>query len=112
MLHGTAAMHRDPNALGRSTMLHSIRKVQCVVKQELIIQNFVPKKNTAMAGAPEPAFEELLWTIAVARLLFGPQMNIQAPPNLTSGRQLLFGDGGDVHSSSPRRTWPLHACEL
>ena len=112
MLHGTAAMRRDANALGRSPMLHSIRKVQCVVMQELIIQNFVPKKNTAMAGAPEPAFEELLWSIAVARLLFGPQMNIQAPPNLTSGRQLLFGDGGNVHSLSPRRTWPLHACEL
>ena len=53
--------------------------------QELIIQNFVPKKNTAMAHAAEPPFEELLWTIAAARLLFGPKMNIQAPPNLTSG---------------------------
>jgi len=53
--------------------------------QELIIQNFVPKKNTAMAHVAEPPFEELLWTIAAARLLFGPKMNIQAPPNLTSG---------------------------
>ena len=35
-----------------------------------------------MAGAPEPALEEQLWTIAVARLLFGPSMSIQAPPNL------------------------------
>jgi FO synthase len=35
-----------------------------------------------MADAPEPALEEQLWTIAVARLLFGPGMSIQAPPNL------------------------------
>lgn len=38
-----------------------------------------------MAAAPEPPFGELLWTVAVARLLFGPSMNIQAPPNLTPG---------------------------
>ena len=54
--------------------------------QELIIQNFVPKKNTAMAHAAEPPFEEMLWTIALTRLLFGPSMNIQAPPNLTPGK--------------------------
>ena len=53
--------------------------------QELIIQNFVPKRGTAMALAPEPPLEELLWTLAVARLLFGPAMNVQAPPNLTPG---------------------------
>ena len=35
-----------------------------------------------MAAAPEPALEEQLWTIAVTRLLFGPGMSIQAPPNL------------------------------
>lgn len=58
--------------------------------QELIIQNFVPKKGTDMAGAPEPPFSELLWTIAVARLLFGPAMNIQAPPNLSPGWCLLM----------------------
>ena len=54
--------------------------------QELIIQNFVPKPGTRMADVPAPPFEELLWTIAVARLLFGPEMNIQAPPNLNAGR--------------------------
>ena len=54
--------------------------------QELIIQNFVPKKNTAMSHAAEPPFEEMLWTIAITRLLFGPSMNIQAPPNLTPGK--------------------------
>ena len=39
--------------------------------QELIIQNFVPKPGTQMADVPEPAFDELLWTIAMARHLFG-----------------------------------------
>ena len=40
-----------------------------------------------MAHAAEPPFEEMLWTIAVTRLLFGPSMNIQAPPNLTPGER-------------------------
>jgi FO synthase len=50
--------------------------------QELIIQNFRAKPGTRMAQAPEPDLEEQLWTIAVARLLFGSGMSIQAPPNL------------------------------
>src|SRR5258706_3035153 len=50
--------------------------------QELIIQNSRAKPGTKMADAPEPAMEEQLWTVAVARLLFGPSMSIQAPPNL------------------------------
>jgi FO synthase len=50
--------------------------------QELIIQNFRAKSGTKMAAAPEPALQEQLWTIAVARILFGPSMSIQAPPNL------------------------------
>ncbi len=54
--------------------------------QEIIIQNFVPKPGTKMAHAPAPAFEELLWTVALARHVFGPAMSIQAPPNLNPGR--------------------------
>ncbi|HEX4023099.1 MAG TPA: 5-amino-6-(D-ribitylamino)uracil--L-tyrosine 4-hydroxyphenyl transferase CofH [Steroidobacteraceae bacterium] len=50
--------------------------------QELIIQNFKPKPGTKMAGASAAPLHEQLWTIAVARLLFGPTMSIQAPPNL------------------------------
>src|SRR3954452_5575560 len=50
--------------------------------QEIIIQNFRAKPGTRMAAAPEPDEAEHLWTIAVARLIFGPAMNIQAPPNL------------------------------
>src|SRR5215472_1515496 len=53
--------------------------------QEIIIQNFRAKPGTRMAQAPEPDLDEQLWTIAVARLIFGPEMNIQAPPNLNPG---------------------------
>ena len=53
--------------------------------QELIIQNFRAKSDTRMANSPEPPLDELIWTIAVARIMFGPAMNIQAPPNLSPG---------------------------
>lgn len=51
--------------------------------QEIIIQNFRAKPGTRMAEAAEPALDDLLWTAAVARLIFGPAMNIQVPPNLS-----------------------------
>jgi len=51
--------------------------------QEVIVQNFRAKPGTRMASAPEPPLEELLWTIAVARLVLGPRAHIQAPPNLS-----------------------------
>ena len=53
--------------------------------QEIIVQNFRAKPETKMAQAPEPDLNELLWSIAVARLIFGPSMSIQAPPNLSPG---------------------------
>ena len=53
--------------------------------QEIIIQNFRAKPGTRMAQAPEPDLNDHLWTIAAARLIFGPEMNIQAPPNLNPG---------------------------
>tara|TARA_B100001123_G_scaffold448160_1_gene608109 strand:+ start:259 stop:2601 length:2343 start_codon:yes stop_codon:yes gene_type:complete len=62
--------------------------------QELIIQNFKPKSRTLMSEQPEPHADELRWTIAVARLLFGPEMNIQAPPNLLSGELVTLIDAG------------------
>lgn len=46
-------------------------------RRQVIIQNFRAKQGTAMAAAPEPPLEELLWTVAVARLILGPRMNIQ-----------------------------------
>ena len=51
--------------------------------QEIIIQNFRAKPGTRMAQAPDPTLADLQWTIACARLVFGPGMAIQAPPNLT-----------------------------
>jgi FO synthase len=51
--------------------------------QEIIVQNFRAKPDTLMAGWPEPDLDDLLWTIAVARIVFGAEMNIQAPPNLS-----------------------------
>jgi FO synthase len=51
--------------------------------QEVIIQNFRAKPDTRMAGHPEPSLDELLWTCAVARILLGSSMNVQAPPNLS-----------------------------
>jgi FO synthase len=53
--------------------------------QEIIVQNFRAKPETKMVNAPEPDLNELLWTIAMARILFGPEMSIQAPPNLSPG---------------------------
>ena len=71
--------------------------------QEIIIQNFRAKPGTRMAGAAEPALEELLWTVAVARLLFGAEMNIQAPPNLSPGvlPQLVAAGINDWGGVSP-----------
>jgi FO synthase len=51
--------------------------------QEVIVQNFRAKPGTRMAGAPEPSLDELLWTIAVARILLGSRWHVQAPPNLS-----------------------------
>jgi FO synthase len=62
--------------------------------QEVIIQNFVPKADTKMAGVAPPGTDELLWTIAMARIIFGPDMSIQAPPNLSPGKlEKLIGAG-------------------
>jgi 7,8-didemethyl-8-hydroxy-5-deazariboflavin synthase CofG subunit len=51
--------------------------------QEVIIQNFRAKPDIPMAAHPEPTLEDMLRTIALARLILGPHMNIQAPPNLS-----------------------------
>jgi len=51
--------------------------------QEVIVQNFRAKPRIPMHAAPEPSFDDLLRTVAVARLVLGPDMNVQAPPNLS-----------------------------
>jgi FO synthase len=53
--------------------------------QEIIVQNFRAKPDTQMATSEEPNLDEILWTIACARLIFGPEMSIQVPPNLSPG---------------------------
>jgi FO synthase len=79
--------------------------------QEIIIQNLRPKPGTRMAHAPAPSLVELLWTIAIARLLFAPSMNIQAPPNLSPGalRRLIdagINDWGGVSPVTPDHVNP------
>ena len=74
--------------------------------QEIIIQNFRAKPETLMAKAPEPDLNELLWTIAMARIIFGATMNIQAPPNLSPGvlEQIVgagINDWGGVSPVTP-----------
>ncbi len=62
--------------------------------QEVIIQNFLPKPEIPMRAHPEPARDDMLKTIALARLILGGAMNIQAPPNLTpDGYPLYLGAG-------------------
>ncbi|MXW26585.1 MAG: 7,8-didemethyl-8-hydroxy-5-deazariboflavin synthase subunit CofH [Dehalococcoidia bacterium] len=71
--------------------------------QELIIQNFRAKPDTKMANAPEPDFDDLLWTLAMARILFGPEIGVQAPPNLMpeSYGQLVAAGLSDWGGVSP-----------
>ncbi len=84
--------------------------------QEIIVQNFCAKPDTRMAQAVEPDADDHLWTIAVARILFGSEMNIQAPPNLSGGPladMIAAGinDWGGVSPVTPdhvnpERPWP------
>ena len=79
--------------------------------QEIIVQNFRAKPDTRMALSPEPALEDLQWTIACARLIFGPDMAIQAPPNLTPDRfgaliQAGINDWGGVSPVTPDHVNP------
>jgi FO synthase len=84
--------------------------------QEVIVQNFRAKAGTRMRSAQEPSTVDMLRTLATARLLLGPDMNIQAPPNLNAdGCQtyLLAGinDWGGVSPLTkdfinPEAPWP------
>ena len=87
--------------------------------QEVIIQNFRAKPSIPMSGWPEPSAEDLLRTVAVARLLLGPEVNIQAPPNLSAeGYERLpaagLNDWGGISPLTPdhinpERPWPALA---
>jgi FO synthase len=87
--------------------------------QEVIVQNFRAKPGTKLAHATEPDLEDLLWTIAAARLILGPEMNLQAPPNLSPGvypRLIAAGinDWGGISPVTrdhvnPEAPWPVIA---
>ena len=83
--------------------------------QEVIIQNFLPKPGTLMARHPAAALEELLWTIAVARLILPESVHLQAPPNLVDDPLRLLQAGIDdfggispvtIDHVNPERAWP------
>ncbi|HLJ42596.1 MAG TPA: 7,8-didemethyl-8-hydroxy-5-deazariboflavin synthase CofG [Candidatus Binataceae bacterium] len=84
--------------------------------QEVIIQNFRAKPEIAMADAPEPDAMEMARAIATARMVLGPKMNVQAPPNLSPNEVELFlaagiNDWGGISPLSkdyvnPEAPWP------
>ena len=83
--------------------------------QEVIVQNFLPKPGTAMHRSPPCSPEELLWTVAVARLVLPDDVRLQAPPNLSEDFGPLLDAGIDDWGGvspvtpdhvNPERPWP------
>ncbi|MFI7575277.1 bifunctional FO biosynthesis protein CofGH [Micromonospora sp. NPDC049497] len=84
--------------------------------QEVIVQNFRAKPDTAMRGMPDAELHDLAATVAVTRVLLGPKARIQAPPNLIEGEYDLLlragiDDWGGVSPLTPdhvnpERPWP------
>src|SRR6476619_350901 len=83
---------------------------------EVIVQNFRAKPGTRMAGHPDAAFEEQLWTVAAARILLGRDRHVQAPPNLAYDDFPLLLDAGiddwggvspvTIDHVNPEAPWP------
>ena len=81
----------------------------------MIIQNFRAKPGIAMANHPEPSLEDMLLTLATARLMLDPSISLQAPPNL-SARHAVYLDAGindwggispvTKDFINPERPWP------
>ncbi len=84
--------------------------------QEVIVQNFRAKAGTKMEGHAEPTADDLLWTAAVARLVLGPSVNIQVPPNLSYDEFPRLLDAGindwggvspvTIDHVNPEAPWP------
>ncbi|WP_438354447.1 7,8-didemethyl-8-hydroxy-5-deazariboflavin synthase CofG [Microbacterium sp. CJ88] len=90
--------------------------------QEVIVQNFRAKPRTAMQSAPDASVLEYVAAVAVARLVMGPRMRIQVPPNLSDPAEfeLLVQAGADdwggvspltADHVNPERPWP-HLSDL
>ncbi|QMU75022.1 bifunctional FO biosynthesis protein CofGH [Streptacidiphilus sp. PB12-B1b] len=102
----------------RADALFALRRIsrQYHGLQEVIIQNFRAKPDTAMRAMPDAELEELAATIAVARVLLGPSARIQAPPNLVDAEyELIISSGIDDWGGvspltpdhvNPERPWP------
>ncbi|MDQ0284414.1 bifunctional FO biosynthesis protein CofGH [Rhodococcoides fascians] len=103
----------------RAESIMAIRKVHKSFGhvQEIIVQNFLAKSDTAMRSVPDAGMEEFLATIAVTRMVVGPSMRIQAPPNLVAAEETaaLLGAGVDDWGGvspltpdhvNPERPWP------
>ncbi|NUP76558.1 MAG: bifunctional FO biosynthesis protein CofGH [Nonomuraea sp.] len=102
----------------RAESIFAIRKVarEYGGVQEVIVQNFRAKPDTAMRGLPDADLHELAATIAVARLVLGPRVRLQAPPNLVDSEYALMiragiDDWGGVSPVTPdhvnpERPWP------
>jgi FO synthase len=102
----------------RSESLLAIRDLHRKYRhvQEVIIQNFRAKAGTAMHDAPEPSEEEFVATVATARVVFGPRMNVQAPPNLSDPNYPRLIDAGindwggvspvTIDHVNPEAPWP------
>ncbi|HXH09857.1 MAG TPA: 7,8-didemethyl-8-hydroxy-5-deazariboflavin synthase CofG [Alphaproteobacteria bacterium] len=84
--------------------------------QEVIIQNFRAKPNTPMRRHADATTHDLLWTVAVARLILGPDCNLQVPPNLNATDYPLFLSAGindwggisplTIDYVNPEAPWP------
>ncbi|GAA4915290.1 bifunctional FO biosynthesis protein CofGH [Streptomyces coeruleoprunus] len=102
----------------RADSLFALRRVARAYHgiQELIIQNFRAKPDTAMRGMPDAELDDLVATVAVARLVMGPSGCLQAPPNLVDGEyERLIGAGIDdwggvspvtIDHVNPEQPWP------
>jgi FO synthase len=101
------------NGRERAASLLAIRDLHRTYRhiQEVIVQNFKPKPGTRMHDHPEPEADEFLAAVATARVLLGPRMNVQAPPNLSDRHypELLdagINDWGGVSPLTPDHVNP------